>query len=110
MRVPQNVAVAQGRPANEQTELWATFPAANGAKERRQVAVFQGRAQFAYRDRLGVWSDRWPAPFRVEREPKEVLPAAVMIREAAGLTVLIAYPVPASEARQQPQLRSPFGS
>lgn len=105
-----NIAVAPGRPADEQTELWAAFPIRNGANERRRVAVFQGRAQFAYRDRLGVWSDRWPAPFRVEREPKEVLPAAVMIREAAGSTVLIAYPVPASEARQQPQLRSPFGS
>lgn len=88
--------------------LDARFGAGEG--EWRAVARFEGSAEFAYRNRVGEWVPQWPQLTARPTEVPELLPSAVMVRDAQSGRVLMSYPVYASEKRQKAPSTSPFAS
>jgi len=104
--------VLQLRPAPDgagRTVLEARFGggAGGGPLVWRTVAVFEGRAEFAFRNRAGDWGGQWPP---LTAAAPEALPSAVLVRSADDGHLLMAYAVLASEAVQQAPNTSPIQS
>jgi prepilin-type N-terminal cleavage/methylation domain-containing protein len=83
---------------------------ARGSKESRAepVAVLEGRVEFQFRTRRGQWVANWPPPLETASTP-DLLPAAIMLRDADSGRLLMVYSIPASESFQAPPQVSPFG-
>lgn len=66
------------------------------------IAVFSGRAEFAYVDRAGKLMPGWPGVTRKEIDAEE-LPRAVVVREVGSGNVLMWYPFLGETARPPPR-------
>lgn len=66
------------------------------------IAVFAGRAEFAYVDRAGKTVPVWPGVTRNELDAEE-LPSAVVVREVNSGNVLMWYPFLGETARLPPR-------
>lgn len=99
------------RPADERsagTVLDARF--GGGREDWRVVALFEGRAEFSYLNRVGQWVPQWPQLTSRPSLTPEQLPSAVMVRDAGSGRTLMAYPVFGSAKQQQQPATSPFAS
>jgi len=91
------------------TVMDARFGRANGdAAAWKTVARFDGRAEFAFRNRAGEWLPQWPPLTARPALVPELVPSAVMVRDAGSGRLFMAYPVTGGETRQRGATRSPF--
>ena len=98
--------VADGQPA--QTELVVLQREASAVTETASViAVFPGRAEFAYVNRDGRATSDWPALARKPGDAED-LPRVVQVRDASSEAVLMLYAFQ-GETTQPTVVRSPFG-
>lgn len=84
-------------------------PTGRGANVWRIIGHFDGRAEFAFRTRAGDWIAQWPPLTARPTSWPEVMPSAMIVRDAGSGRLLMAYPVMASEKVQQPPMTMPFG-
>lgn len=97
--------LADRRVASQMTNVLARE--SNGARAV-PVAVLEGRVEFQFRTRRGQWVSDWPPPVETGMGP-DLLPAAVMLRDAESGRLLMVYSIPASESFQRPPPPSPIG-
>lgn len=93
-------ATSEGPRATEMVTLARDGSSVRGTAS--VVAVFAGRAEFAYVDRAGKIVPVWPGITRKELDAEE-LPRAIVVRETGSGNVLMWYPFLGETARLPPR-------